>query len=160
MSLRDARRSQFRHVIDIVTRWSDNDVYGHVNNVVYYSYFDTAVNRFLIDNGVLDIRSDPVVGYVAETGCTYFRPVSFPDDLHVGLRVARLGTSSVRYEVALFRAGDDAPAAAGHFVHVYVDRRTGRSAPMPETVRRLLSTMVVPTADATAVSPSPEAGRR
>jgi acyl-CoA thioester hydrolase len=144
MSLRDVHRSEFRHFIEIVTRWSDNDVYGHVNNVVYYSYFDTAVNRFLIDNRVLGIQSDPVVGYVVETGCSYFRPVSFPETLHVGLRVARLGTSSVHYEVALFRVGDDTPAAAGHFVHVYVDRRTGRSAPIPEPARRLLSTIATP----------------
>ena len=144
MPIRDVRRSEFRHFIDIVTRWWDNDVYGHVNNVAYYSFFDTAVNRFLIDNGALDIRSDLVIGYVAETGCAYFRPVSFPDALQVGLRVTRLGTSSVRYEVALFRAGEDAAAAAGHFVHVYVDRRTGRSAPIPELARRLLSTIAVP----------------
>ena len=144
MSMRDMPRSAFAHVSPVQTRWSDNDVYGHVNNVVYYSYFDTAVNRFLIDNRVLDIQSDPVVGYVVETGCSYFRPISFPETLNVGLRVARLGTSSVHYEVALFRAGDDTPAAAGHFVHVYVDRRTGRSAPIPEPARRLLSTVATP----------------
>jgi acyl-CoA thioester hydrolase len=143
MSLREARRSDFRQFIEIATRWSDNDVYGHVNNVVYYSFFDTAVNRFLIENRALDIQADPVVGYVVDTGCSYFRPVAFPETLHVGLRVARLGTSSVRYEVALFRAEDDEPAAAGHFVHVYVDRRTGRSATIPDATRRLLATVAV-----------------
>ena len=137
-TLRDTRLADFPHVFDLATRWMDNDVYGHVNNVSYYSYFDTAVNRYLIDAGVLDIHNDPVVGFVVETGCSYFRPVAFPDALQLGLRVARLGTSSVRYEIALFRAGEEEPAAAAHFVHVYVERASGRSAPIPAGARAAL----------------------
>lgn len=146
MSLREAKRSDFPHCSEMQTRWSDNDAYGHVNNVTYYSYFDTAVNRHLIENGVLDIQADPVVGFVVDTGCSYFHPVAFPDVLHVAIRAARIGTSSVRYEVALFRNDDDGAAAAGHFVHVYVDRQTGLAAPVPEAVRRLLATIAVPDA--------------
>ena len=139
------RRSAFRQFTSLTTRWSDNDVYGHVNNVQYHSFFDTAVNRFLIENGVLDIHDkNGIVGYVVETGCTYFSGVAFPDTLHVGLRVARLGTSSVRYELAVFRNDEDQASAEGHFVHVYVDRSTGRSAPMPDAVRALLAGLQAP----------------
>ncbi|QNA91120.1 acyl-CoA thioesterase [Massilia sp. Dwa41.01b] len=119
----------------------DNDSYGHVNNVNYYSFFDTAVNRFLIDRGVLDIHKDEVVGFVVETSCSYFSSISFPDTVHVGVRVARLGNSSVRYELALYRNDEALPSAAGHFVHVYVDRRTNKSVPIPEPVRALLATI-------------------
>src|SRR5271154_1429038 len=108
----------------ITTRWMDNDVYGHVNNVVYYAWFDTAVNRFLIDSGTLDIAASPVVGLVAETGCRYHASVTYPEEVTIGLRVAHLGTSSVRYELGVFRAGKDSAAAEAHFVHVYVDRLT------------------------------------
>ena len=144
MAQSPSRRVAYLHFCEIATRWSDNDVYGHVNNVQFYSFFDTAVNRFLIENGVLDIHKDEVVGYVAETGCSYFRGVAFPDTLHVGIRVARLGTSSVRYEVALFRNDEDEAAAQGHFVHVYVERSSGRSVPMPDAVRALLSGIQAP----------------
>jgi len=117
----------------------DNDVYGHVNNVVYYSYFDTVVNQYLIDQGVLRIDSAPVIGLVIETRCNYFQPVCFPDLVHAGLRVAHMGTSSVRYDIGLFR-GDDATAAAqGHFVHVYVDRHSRRPVPLPEAMRAALA---------------------
>ena len=131
-------RSAFRHFLPITTRWMDNDVYGHVNNVVYYSYFDTVVNRYLIERGVLDIHRGAVIGLVVETGCHYFAPLTFPETVHAGLRVARLGTSSVRYEVALF--GGDAPLAAaqGHFVHVYVDRESRRPAALPPPLRAAL----------------------
>ena len=125
----------------IQTRWSDNDVYGHVNNVTYYSYFDTAVNGWLIDHGGLDIHIGAVVGYVVETSCSYFSPVAFPDRLHVGIRVAKLGRSSVRYELAVYRNDDELPVAAGHFVHVYVDRATGRSAPIPDATRVALEAL-------------------
>ena len=139
------RRSAFSQFTSLTTRWSDNDVYGHVNNVQYYSFFDTAVNRFLIENRVLDIHDkNGIVGYVVETGCSYFSGVAFPDTLHVGLRVARLGTSSVRYELAVFRNDEDQASAEGHFVHVYVDRSTGRSAPMPDAVRALLAGLQAP----------------
>ena len=118
----------------------DNDVYGHVNNVVYYSFFDTAVNGYLIEQGVLDIAGSPVVGLVVETGCTYFESVAFPQALEAGLAVARLGRSSVRYAVGIFREGsDEAAAAQGHFVHVYVDRATQRPVAIPADVRAALS---------------------
>jgi acyl-CoA thioester hydrolase len=119
----------------------DNDVYGHVNNVHYYSYFDTAVNRFLIERGVLDIHAGKVVGFVVDTSCSYFSSIAFPDTVHVGVRVAKLGNSSVRYELALYRNSEERPAAAGHFVHVYVDRASNRSVPIPETVRAVLATL-------------------
>lgn len=141
MSLRDAGREQFRHFLTIPTRWMDNDAYQHVNNVVYYSFFDTAVNRFLIDKGVLDIHADEIVGMVVDTGCSYFSSIAFPDTVHAGLRVAKIGNSSVRYELALYRNGDEQPAAAGHFVHVYVDRKSNRSVPIPDNVRAVLETI-------------------
>ncbi len=116
----------------------DNDVYGHVNNVVYYSYFDTVVNTFLIQRGVLDIHSGAVIGLVVETGCKYFSPIAFPDVVVAGLGVTRLGTSSVRYEVGLFRNDEIEPAAQGHFIHVYVDRQTRRPVPLPAALRSVL----------------------
>ena len=136
--LRPFTRGDFRHFLPISTRWMDNDVYGHVNNVVYYAYFDTVVNRYLIERGVLDIHRGSVIGLVVETGCHYFAPLAFPETVHAGLRVARLGTSSVRYEVALF--GGEAPTAAarGHFVHVYVDRETRRPTALPTPLRAAL----------------------
>ena len=121
------------------TRWSDNDVYGHVNNVMYYSYFDTAVNAFLIRAGVLNPHAGDVIGLVVETGCQYFAPLSFPELLSVGLGVERLGTSSVRYAVGIFREGEDTPAAQGHFVHVYVDSGTRRPVALPEPLRQVLT---------------------
>jgi acyl-CoA thioester hydrolase len=116
----------------------DNDVYGHVNNVVYYSYFDTVVNEYLISSGSLDIERSRVIGLVIETRCRFFRPITFPDAVHAGLRVARLGNSSVRYEVGLFRNDEDTAAAQGHFVHVYVDRETRRPAALPAEMREAL----------------------
>lgn len=136
--MRDTPRSAFPHLVALPTRWMDNDSYGHVNNVNYYSFFDTAVNRHLIDRGVLDIHKDEVVGFVVDTGCSYFSSISFPDLIHVGVRVAKLGNSSVRYELALYRNDEPLPAAAGHFVHVYVDRRTSKSVPIPPAVREVL----------------------
>lgn len=144
MTMRDANRSQFPHFLAIPTRWMDNDIYGHVNNVVYYSFFDTAVNRFLIDKGILNIHSDKVVGLVVDTGCSYFSSIAFPDTVHVGVRVAKLGNSSVRYELALYRNDDERPAAAGHFVHVYVDRESNRSVTIPDAVRSVLATITRP----------------
>jgi acyl-CoA thioester hydrolase len=125
------RRSDYRHFLTIETRWMDNDVYGHVNNVVYYSFFDTAVNRYLLDEGVLDIRAGETIGFVVETSCTYEKPMAFPDRVTAGIRVARIGTSSVRYEIGIFRNDDDESAAHGHFVHVYVDRAATRPRPIP-----------------------------
>ena len=123
----------------IDTRWSDNDVYGHVNNVVYYSYFDTVVNRWLIEAGALDIHGGSVIGLVVETQCHYFAPLTFPQTLDAGLRVAHLGRSSVRYEVGLYAHGDAQCAAAGHFVHVYVDRASRKPVALPASVRAALA---------------------
>lgn len=136
------RRADYRHFREMPTRWMDNDVFGHVNNVVYYSYFDTVVNAFTTEAGVFDIATSPVVAYVVESGCRYHAPVSFPTTLSAGLRVGRLGGSSVRYEIALF-APDVAEAVAdGHFVHVYVDRASGRPVPIPEPVRAVLAPLL------------------
>jgi acyl-CoA thioester hydrolase len=131
-------RSAYRHFQTIPTRWMDNDVYGHVNNVVYYAYFDTVVNQFLIEHGVLDIGKSEVIGLVVETQCNYFEPIAFPDTVHAGLRVAHLGSSSVRYEIGLFRNDGGHAAAQGHFVHVYVDRAARRSAPVQADMRAAL----------------------
>jgi acyl-CoA thioester hydrolase len=131
-------RAEYPHFLALATRWMDNDAYGHVNNVVYYSFFDTAVNRFLIERGVLRIDAGPVIGLVVETGCRYFRPLSFPETVEVGVRVAHLGTSSVRYELAVFREGEDTASAEGHFVHVYVDRDTRAPTPLPAELRAAL----------------------
>ncbi|MEY3740422.1 MAG: hypothetical protein RLZZ192_1098 [Pseudomonadota bacterium] len=124
-------RSAFAHFHRIETRWKDNDVFGHVNNVVYYSYFDTAVNAFLIEHGVLDLQQSKIVGLVAETQCRYYSSLAFPDTVYVGLRLAHLGTSSIRYEVGVFRNDDQTASAQGYFVHVYVDRESNRPVPMP-----------------------------
>jgi len=137
------RRASYGYFLVIPTRWMDNDTYGHVNNVVYYSYFDTAVNAHLIHSGGLDIRDGPAVGLVAETFCRFHKALSFPDVIDAGLRVAKLGKSSVKYEIALFRQGDDEPAATGHFVHVWVDRATQRPTPVPAAIRTALSPLLV-----------------
>ena len=124
-------RDHYAHCSPITTRWGDNDIYGHVNNVQYYSFFDTAVNRYLIAAGALDIHGGAVIGLVVETHCNYFAPLAFPQDVEAGLRVAQVGRSSVRYEVGLFAPGQPLAAAAGHFVHVYVDRDSRRPVPLP-----------------------------
>ncbi len=143
MPQRNQTRADYRHFQSIPTRWMDNDVYGHVNNVHYYSYFDTAVNQFLIERGVLDIHRGEVVGFVVETACSYFRPVAFPDRVDAGIRVVNIGNSSVRYEIGLFRNDDAQLAAAGSFTHVYVERSTGKTVSVPETVRAVLATLQV-----------------
>ncbi len=121
----------------------DNDAYRHVNNVVYYSFFDTAVNRYLIEQGALDVAGSPVIGLVVDTACHYFSPLSFPDRLQAGLRAGHLGNSSVRYEVAIFRDGNDLASAQGHFVHVYVDRDSNRPVSLPPALRTALAALVV-----------------
>ena len=131
-------RGAYRHFQQISTRWMDNDAYGHINNVVYYSYFDTVVNRYLIEAGVLDVQRGAVIGLVVETHCNYFSPLSFPQTVDTGLRVANLGASSVRYEIGLFGGGEPLTAACGHFVHVYVDRETRRPAPLPPALIQTL----------------------
>ncbi|WP_415774078.1 acyl-CoA thioesterase [Paraburkholderia sp. J8-2] len=137
-------RSSYRHFLAIDTRWMDNDVYGHVNNVVYYSYFDTVVNEYLIRTGVLDFRNGTTIGLVVETQCNYFAPLVFPERINAGLRVVRLGTTSVRYEIGLFKEGEDQAAAQGHFVHVYVDRQTRRPVALCDQLRAALGTLVMP----------------
>jgi len=132
-------RDGYPHFETISTRWMDNDVYGHVNNVVYYSFFDTAVNRYLIEQGALDPAAGAVIGLVVETHCNYFSPLSFPQPVQAGLRVGHVGRSSVRYEIALFAQEQERAAAAGHFVHVYVDRLTRRPVDrFPEALEKAL----------------------
>jgi acyl-CoA thioester hydrolase len=137
------QRSDYQHFHPITTRWMDNDAYGHVNNVVYYSWFDTVVNQFLIANGALDIEHSQVIGLVIETQCNYFASVAFPDVVTAGLRVTKLGNSSVRYEVAIFRGDEDRASAQGHFVHVYVDRLTRKPSAIPDRMRTLLQTIEI-----------------
>ena len=137
------RRASYKSFLAIPTRWMDNDVYGHVNNVTYYSYFDTAVNEHLVRAAGLDIQAAPTIGLVVETSCRFHKALSFPDVVDAGLRVVKLGNTSVRYEVGLFRRGDEDPAATGHFVHVWVDRATRRPTPVPEGVRSALAALVV-----------------
>ena len=134
-------RSAYRAFRAITTRWMDNDAYGHVNNVVYYSWFDTAVNAHLIERGVLDIHHGRTIGLVIETQCNYFASLAFPQTIDAGLRVAKLGSSSVRYEVGLFAQGEPLTAAKGHFVHVYVDRETRRPVPLPAALKQFLETL-------------------
>lgn len=136
-------RSDYSHFLTIPTRWMDNDVYGHVNNVQYYSYFDTVVNRYLIDEGVLDIHKSEVIGFVVETQCRYFSSLAFPDEVHAGLRVTKLGNSSVRYEVGLFRNRHELASAQGHFVHVYVGRATQKPVSLPADMRAALERIKV-----------------
>jgi acyl-CoA thioester hydrolase len=135
-------RAEYPVFVEIVTRWMDNDVYGHVNNATYYSYFDTAVNRHLIDSGALDIEKSEVFGVVVETACTYKASVAFPDVLELGLRVTKLGNSSVTYELGLYKKDGAEPAAIGKFVHVYVDRVTRRPVPIPANTRSVLQKLV------------------
>src|SRR5437016_5072109 len=131
-------RADYPHHLPIATRWMDNDVYGHVNNVVYYAYFDTVINRWLVDEGGLDIQGGDIIGLCVDSRCVYLRPVAFPDALTAGLRVAHLGRSSVRYEIAIFKDGDDAAVAQGEFVHVFVERARRRPVAIPERVRAAL----------------------
>lgn len=135
-------RDHYRVFRSIGTRWMDNDVYGHVNNVVYYSWFDTAVNAWLIEQGALDIHGGEVIGLVIETQCNYFAPLAFPQTIEAGLRVARLGGSSVRYEVGLFAQGEALSAACGHFIHVYVDRKNRRPVALPPPLKTTLQQLL------------------
>jgi len=140
---RDETRADYRHLLAIPTRWMDNDAYGHVNNVTYYSYFDTVVNEQLIHAGGLDIRAGSVIGFVVETSCRFHRSLSFPETIDAGIRVTRLGRSSVTYEIALFSRDAATPAATGRFVHVWVDRATETPAEIPAGVRAALTPLLV-----------------
>ena len=136
-------RAHYRHFLSIATRWKDNDVYGHVNNVEYYSYFDTVINTYLITEGGLDIHRGGAIGLCAESHCRFLREIAFPGSVDAGLRVEKLGNSSVRYGIGLFRAGEEAPAADGWFVHVFVDRDSRRSTPIPDRIRAALQPLLV-----------------
>ena len=131
-------RARYPHFLTIPTRWMDNDIYGHVNNVVYYAYFDTVINAYLIGAGGLDIHGGAVVGVCAESACRYRAAFAFPEPVEAGLRVGHLGRASVRYEIGLFKAGQEQAAAQGHFVHVFVDREGRAPAPIPEGIRAAL----------------------
>lgn len=136
-------RSDYLWFCDMPTRWMDNDIYGHVNNVTYYSYFDTAANRYLIEAGGLDIHTAPVVGFVVESNCRYMAPVAFPTALTVGVRAERLSDKSVTYGIGIFAGDDELASAAGEFVHVFVERASGEAASIPERIRRALEAIVV-----------------
>lgn len=135
-------RADYKVYYPISTRWSDNDVYGHVNNVIYYSYFDTAANRYLIEEGGLDISDGTIVGYVVNSGCEYHAPITYPEPIEAGLRVDRLGNSSVQYGLAIFREGAARAVAHGHFVHVFVDRAADKSVPIPDRLRSALERLL------------------
>lgn len=153
-----ATRADFPVLRDITTRWADNDAYGHVNNVVYYAYFDTAVNGWLMDATGTDIRRLPEIGLVAETSCRFLRALSFPERVTAGLRLHRLGNSSVVYDIGLFGEGADSPAALGRFVHVYVDAQTRRSVRVPEPIRTALDALRGATTERPAHSASRSVG--
>ena len=146
-------RDRYAHFTILTTRWMDNDAYRHVNNVVYYSFFDTAVNQYMLGEGVLDLDESPTVSLVVETGCTFFSPISFPDRVHCGLRVVHLGASSVRYEIGIFRNDDQYAAARGHFVHVCCARESLTPVAMPPALRAALDRLRLP---AERSDPAPE----
>lgn len=137
-------RAEYPHIVAIPTRWMDNDIYGHVNNVVYYAFFDTAINQYLIAEGGLDISNGDVIGLAVETHCQFMQSLVFPDIVETGLRVATLGNSSVRYELAIFKHAEPYAAALGYFVHVFVDRETRRAVAIPPTLRAALARLHIP----------------
>ena len=136
-------RADYKVFYPITTRWSDNDIYGHVNNVIYYSYFDTAANRYLIEEGGLDISDASIVGYVVNSGCEYHAPITYPESVVAGVRVDRLGNSSVQYGIAIFKEGEEQAAAHGHFVHVFVERAENKAVPIPGNLRAALERLLV-----------------
>lgn len=135
-------RADLRHFTKIQTRWQDNDVFGHVNNVVYYAWFDTAVNGWLIDRGLLDPAASSIIGLVVETGCSYAESVAFPEPVSIGIAIDRLGSSSVRYRIGVFREHGDLAIAQGHFTHVYVDRASQRPVPIPDAIRAAMARLL------------------
>jgi len=134
-------RADYPHFLTIPTRWNDNDTYGHVNNAVYYLYIDTVVNCFLIDNGLLDLKTSKTIGLAVDTGCKFFDSIEYPDIVHAGLRVTKLGNSSVTYDIGMFKNDENTAAAQGHFTHVYVDEKTRRPVAIDDTMRNALSTL-------------------
>lgn len=139
-------RSAYPYFTVLSTRWNDNDVYGHVNNVVYFEFFDTAINKFLIDSAALDIAQSNVVGLVADNRCTYYSSLKFPDEVHVGIAIVRIGNSSVEYEVGVFKNADERACAVGRFIHVYVDKSTGNTVRIPDAIRSILARILRPAA--------------
>jgi acyl-CoA thioester hydrolase len=139
-------RAEYPRFLSLPTRWMDNDVYGHINNALYYGFFDTAINHYLIGEGGLDINAGQVIGFAVESQCQYLQPLAFPEVVEVGLRVGKLGNSSVRYELAIFKEGETYAAAVGYFVHVFVDRQTQRPVSMPESIRTALALLTLPAA--------------
>lgn len=135
-------RADLRHFTTIQTRWQDNDVFGHVNNVVYYAWFDTAVNGWLIDRGLLDSAASSIIGLVVETGCSYAESIAFPEPVSIGIAIDRLGSSSVRYRIGVFREHGDLAIAQGHFTHVYVDRASQRPVPIPDAIRAAMARLL------------------
>ena len=135
-------RAEYARLMALPTRWMDNDIYGHVNNALYYAFFDTAINDYLIAEGGLDIKAGRVIAFAVESQCQYLRPLAFPGTIEVGLRVGKLGNSSVRYELGIFKQGETFAAAAGYFVHVFVDRETQKAVPLPATIRAALERLV------------------
>ncbi|MBQ55211.1 MULTISPECIES: acyl-CoA thioesterase [Pseudomonas] len=143
MSQTQHLRDDYKRFQAITTRWHDNDIYGHVNNVTYYSYFDSAVNSYLIEVGGLDIHGGDVVGFVVSSSCDYFASIAFPERIELGLRVGKLGNSSVQYELAVFKEGEEQACAAGRFIHVFVDRESNRPVPIPAELRAALEAILV-----------------
>ena len=141
---KNERRSDYRHFLEIPTRWRDIDMYQHVNNVLFYAYFDTVIGEYLVNVGGLDYTQSNIVGFAVETHCQFLQPVQFPDVLDAGLRVAKLGNSSCRYEIGIFKQNDDTPCAVGYFVHVFVDRtRANAPTPIPDHLRTALSRLLI-----------------
>ena len=140
---RGSQRNDYGYFVPLTTRWHDNDIYGHVNNVVYYSYFDTTANSFLINEGGLDIHMSDVIGVVVSSHCDFFSSIAYPDELEGGLRVGKLGNSSVTYELAIFKRGESSAVAAGSFTHVFVERETQRPTPIPDRIRGALQKLKV-----------------
>lgn len=143
MSDNHSTRGDYPYLHPITTRWHDNDVYGHINNVTYYAFFDSAVNSWLINEGALDIHNGEQVAFVVSSACDYFQPIAFPEQIEIGVRVAKLGNSSVHYELAVFSAGNETARAAGRFVHVFVDRASNRACPIPIGPRAALERLLV-----------------
>lgn len=141
MSSLNKNRDQYGYFLPIQTRWSDNDIYGHVNNVVYYSYFDSAANHFLIQQAGLDIHAGDIVGFVVASQCQYLTPIAYPEVIEVGMRVNKLGNSSVEYGMAIFKQGDDSAAAYGSFTHVFVEKAKNAAVPIPDNIRTALDKM-------------------
>ena len=133
--IKSHNKEDYKYILEIPTRWMDNDVYGHINNVIYYSFFDTAVNRALIELDLLDYNKSEIIGLVVETSCTYHKPINFPDIIEAAFIIDKLGNSSIKYNIGLFKKGESEPCATGYFVHVYVDRKTRKSVRLPDSFR-------------------------